>query len=137
MWILAVIPTDPSERRKIDHDEALGGTGISHSPIKFASARVRYSPADAASGARRRANAWQWRVHHWTILFRQSFETVEPVAPEGAAETCPFEQRCEASRLDAVMGLASVTAAEHRPANATKISVDALGIKTHTFLVMG
>jgi hypothetical protein len=33
MWIVAVIPTDPPRRRKIDHHEAWGGIGINHSSI--------------------------------------------------------------------------------------------------------
>lgn len=51
-------------------------------------------------------------------------------------EIYPFEQRCEASRLGAVRGLDSVAAVELTLTSATKIIVDAMGIKTHSFLAM-
>jgi hypothetical protein len=39
--MLAVIPTDPPGRRKIDHREALCGIGISHSSINGACVSAR------------------------------------------------------------------------------------------------
>jgi hypothetical protein len=39
MWILAIIPTDPSGRRKIDHREASEGTGADPRPDQQTSGR--------------------------------------------------------------------------------------------------
>jgi hypothetical protein len=75
MWILAVIPTDPSGRCKIDHHETTGATGISHSSHL------------ALDDERARGSGTLSLVHNCSA----GFETIEPLAPEGAIETYPFE----------------------------------------------
>ena len=52
----------------------------------------------------------RWRVRSLIHPVQQVFEGIEPVAPEGAVERHPVDQRLEALRLGAVMGLPSLVA---------------------------
>jgi hypothetical protein len=65
------------------------------------------------------------------MTVQQGFETIEPIAPEGATQTYSFEQRCEASQRGAEMSLDSIAAGERRPTSATRTVADAMSIKTY------
>jgi hypothetical protein len=109
MWILKVIPTDPSKRRKIDHRVAFGGTGISQSSIN----RPCVSPRQTLCGG--------YHVRGSTTRASGGFRDDRTGSRQkGAIETHPIEQRCEALRLGAVMDLALAAAVAHGPANAPK-----------------
>jgi hypothetical protein len=60
---------------------------------------------------------------------QQGFETIEPVAPDGAIETHPVDQGRQALRLGAVMGLSSLVAV--KPASfKTAKCLDTAGCET-------
>jgi hypothetical protein len=133
--MLAVIPTDPPGRCKIDHDEALDRIGINHSSINRAcvSAADLFRLMRHLALERERARG-SGEFAHWSITVQEAFRDDRT----GRARRRNINLSIRAAvRLDAVTDLASVAAVEHRPASATKISVDAMGIKTHNLLAMG
>jgi hypothetical protein len=92
MWIFAFIPTDPPGRRKIDHREASGGIGISHSSINgpcVSQICCGGCGIGRPTTSERVAMANSRMVHP----AHQGSGTIEPVAPKGAMETYSFEQR--------------------------------------------